>query len=167
MSDEKGMSKELFEKLYCFNCAQCERGGVYKIGELCYACEYATLLRERSESSGRFNKSYYMGELMIEFNRHCCYCGLRVYYSDYKGRPMASPDHMIPRSRGGGIGIANLVLSCWNCNNRKHDMTSEEYLYYLENGEWAASYKDYHDKKVSERRRSRNKDYFDSMRCSD
>lgn len=37
-------------------------------------------------------------------------------------------DHVIPRSRGGGHGIENLVTSCKPCNREKRDKLLEEWL---------------------------------------
>lgn len=37
-------------------------------------------------------------------------------------------EHVIPKSRGGSNRISNLVLSCRSCNQKKSNLTLEEYL---------------------------------------
>jgi 5-methylcytosine-specific restriction endonuclease McrA len=40
-------------------------------------------------------------------------------------------DHIIPLSRGGCNCRENKVISCWECNSRKHDKTPLEYFTWL------------------------------------
>lgn len=62
--------------------------------------------------------------ILLVFDNSCAYCGL-------KG-PMTQ-DHWIPLSRGGEYTVDNIVPACKRCNSRKHTMTGEEYLQFLEN----------------------------------
>ncbi|WP_022873615.1 HNH endonuclease [Nesterenkonia alba] len=48
--------------------------------------------------------------------RACAYCG----------KPAATVDHVIPRSRGGDSSWENLVACCGPCNVRKGDKTLEQ-----------------------------------------
>ena len=48
----------------------------------------------------------------------CVYCGLDLK-ADYDRFMMATEDHLLPGSKGGGRVLENLVLSCRTCNNLK------------------------------------------------
>ncbi len=48
----------------------------------------------------------------------CHYCGADVPAKD------ATADHVLPRCRGGKTSLTNLVLACFDCNNRKGAGTS-------------------------------------------
>jgi 5-methylcytosine-specific restriction endonuclease McrA len=63
-------------------------------------------------------------------NPHCHYCG----------NPIASPDeatldHKQPKSRGGKNSWANIVLSCFRCNNEKGDKSYDDYTSIIWGGE--------------------------------
>lgn len=75
----------------------------------------------------------------ILFNRQagrCWYCGDRLATvadlvdgglcrtSDARWPQI---EHQIPRSKGGGNRLSNLVLACVECNHEKGDWTVEEY----------------------------------------
>lgn len=47
----------------------------------------------------------------------CFYCG-------YKATEV---DHVVPRSRGGGLDPENLVAACFECNREKLDLTPDEW----------------------------------------
>ncbi len=49
-------------------------------------------------------------------DRACAYCG----------GPAETVDHVVPRSRGGGLTWENAVAACLRCNHRKADRTPEE-----------------------------------------
>lgn len=51
----------------------------------------------------------------------CC-----AYCRDLLDETEATLDHVLPKSRGGGGGVSNLVLSCFDCNNLKGDRTPDE-----------------------------------------
>lgn len=48
------------------------------------------------------------------------------------GKPLSRKNmtiaHKIPLSRGGDNSMGNLVLSCWNCNHMKNNLTMEEFV---------------------------------------
>lgn len=56
----------------------------------------------------------------------CVYCGQPLGW----GHPsVENPqiDHVVPRARGGGNGIDNLVAACRACNSAKGTMSAEEF----------------------------------------
>jgi 5-methylcytosine-specific restriction endonuclease McrA len=64
-----------------------------------------------------------------KFNRHnvylrdkgrCQYCGHRVPKSDF------TFDHVVPRKLGGQTTWKNVVIACFECNQRKADRTPEQ-----------------------------------------
>lgn len=50
----------------------------------------------------------------------CQYCGRQP------GRALLTMDHVLPRSRGGGLTWENIVTACMNCNQRKGNRLPEE-----------------------------------------
>jgi 5-methylcytosine-specific restriction endonuclease McrA len=53
----------------------------------------------------------------------CPYCGKDIDVI------LAVPDHKVPLSRQGGLGLDNLMLCCWHCNCEKGEMTATAYIY--------------------------------------
>lgn len=79
------------------------------------------------------NASYRLGAANIDLDaacaallpaRACAYCG-RDLGADWQ------LEHMLPLSRGGAHELANLALSCPDCNLAKRRMTAPEYLAWL------------------------------------
>ena len=67
-------------------------------------------------------QGYEVREYLLEkFNRKCCYCG--------KTNIPLEVEHIIPKSRGGTNRIDNLCLACHECNQKKGNMTAEEFGY--------------------------------------
>jgi len=65
---------------------------------------------------------YEVREYLLEkFSRKCCYCG--------KENIPLEIEHIIPKSRGGTNRIDNLCLACHECNQKKGNMTAEEFGY--------------------------------------
>ena len=58
--------------------------------------------------------------LLEKYHYSCVYC-------EAKNVPFEK-EHVIPRSRGGSNRISNLVLSCRECNEKKDNMSIEEFL---------------------------------------
>lgn len=56
------------------------------------------------------------------YNGRCAICGKPVTRKDM------TISHKIPLSRGGDNGMDNLMLSCWECNHAKNNLTMEEFL---------------------------------------
>ncbi len=88
---------------------------------------FDTQLMQNPEISG---KQYQQGDLLgwqlrsYVFHRDgriCAYCGRK----DAKRYEM---DHIVPKSAGGSDRVANLVVSCHDCNARKGNLSVEEYL---------------------------------------
>lgn len=51
----------------------------------------------------------------------CYYCGLELT------KQTSTYDHVVPRSRGGRSTVENLVLACSPCNNKKSNMSLDDY----------------------------------------
>jgi len=67
-------------------------------------------------------QGYEIREYLLEkFGRKCCYCG--------KENVPLEVEHIIPKSRGGTNRIDNLCLACHECNQKKGNMTAEEFGY--------------------------------------
>lgn len=56
----------------------------------------------------------------------CIYCNTKV------PTKLVSPDHKLPRSRGGSDTIENIQLTCRGCNFAKGSLTDEEFKCLLE-----------------------------------
>jgi 5-methylcytosine-specific restriction endonuclease McrA len=83
----------------------------------------------------------------------CAYCGAALVPVGDAGRAVLIPaggawtplpgyhwpteDHVVPRTRGGGDELANLVLACQPCNTDKGSQTIEQWLVRLEAAAWA------------------------------
>ncbi len=65
-------------------------------------------------------QGYEIREYLLEkFGRKCAYCGK-------KDVPLEI-EHIIPKSRCGNSRVNNLTISCHKCNQKKGDMTAEEF----------------------------------------
>lgn len=53
----------------------------------------------------------------------CRYCGIKVNWSDRRGRNGGTYDHVIPGLAG---GVDNLVVACRSCNSSKRNRTPEQ-----------------------------------------
>lgn len=54
-------------------------------------------------------------------NGHCAYCGKKVSLEK------VTRDHVVPKSKGGGNTVENILPSCKKCNGSKGDMNLEEF----------------------------------------
>ena len=64
---------------------------------------------------------YEVKEYLLEkYSYSCAYC-------EVKNVPFEK-EHVIPKSRGGSNRISNLVLSCRSCNEKKDNLTIDEFL---------------------------------------
>ena len=95
-------------------CIQCNRWAVDN-GSRCVG---HTRMRTRAKWAPHH------GQLADDFasklaDRHfkCVYCG----------GPWAVRDHVLPLSRGGTSRIENLEPACWRCNQKKRELTPEEW----------------------------------------
>lgn len=61
--------------------------------------------------------------LVLTQKRRCYYCG----QSFGLGLRMATKDHKLPRSRGGGSAMSNLAAACARCNTAKGSLTEDEF----------------------------------------
>lgn len=65
---------------------------------------------------------YEIKEYLLEkWGRKCAYCG--------KENVPLEVEHIIPKSRGGTNRISNLTIACHECNQKKGNMTAEEFGY--------------------------------------
>lgn len=65
---------------------------------------------------------YEVREYLLEkWGRKCAYCGK-------EGVPLEI-EHIIPKSRGGTDRVSNLTLACHECNQKKGNLTAEEFGY--------------------------------------
>ena len=63
---------------------------------------------------------YHIREYLLEkFKRQCVYCKKK----DCK----LEIEHIVPKSRGGSNRVNNLTIACHECNQRKDNMTAEEF----------------------------------------
>ena len=72
------------------------------------------------------SKEYSKRRLELVFNKtggRCAYCG-KVLSDD------ATIDHIIPRSKGGGNNLDNLLPSCRSCNTSKGVKSLEEFRFW-------------------------------------
>ncbi len=89
--------------------------------------KFDTQLMKNPEISGVEYKQgtlqgYEVREYLLEkYSRKCCYC-------DKENIPLQI-EHIIPKSRGGTNRIDNLCIACRECNQKKGNMTAEEFGY--------------------------------------
>ena len=63
---------------------------------------------------------YHIREYLLEkFKRQCVYCKKKDCQLEI--------EHIIPKSRGGSNRVNNLTIACHDCNQRKDNMTAEEF----------------------------------------
>ncbi len=67
-------------------------------------------------------QGYEVREYLLEkFGRKCAYCG--------KTDVPLEIEHIIPKSRGGTNRVDNLTIACHDCNQKKNNLTAEEFGY--------------------------------------
>lgn len=67
-------------------------------------------------------KGYEVREYLLEkWGRKCGYCG--------KTDVPLEVEHIVPKSRGGSDRVSNLIISCHECNQKKGNLTAEEFGY--------------------------------------
>lgn len=82
-------------------------------------------------AKARRRKNYKMNKknrIYLLFNGLCFWCDQEVSREEIKGRPKASRDHILPKSKGGSWNITNFVLACCSCNRDRGDKYFEEYM---------------------------------------
>lgn len=60
----------------------------------------------------------------------CAYCGVETHRLGKglsRSPRLATLDHVVPRSRGGPLKAANLVLACQACNNQRGIMDAQAF----------------------------------------
>jgi 5-methylcytosine-specific restriction endonuclease McrA len=66
---------------------------------------------------------YEVREYLLERDGHAC-----RYCNGLSKDPVLEVEHKIPKSRDGSSSIRNLVMACHACNEKKDDLTPEEWL---------------------------------------
>ena len=66
--------------------------------------------------------------LLKKHSGNCVLCSESVVLKPLDHPRAATIDHIVPLSRGGADVIVNMQLACLECNQKKGDMTMEEYL---------------------------------------
>lgn len=74
---------------------------------------------------GHFQDLMYDLTYNIKDGKKCYYCGYPLT------REKSTLDHMFPKDLGGPTLPINLAISCSSCNNKKSNLTEEEFLFYL------------------------------------
>lgn len=59
--------------------------------------------------------------IQSKFGNRCAYCGEKLKYKNL------TLDHIIPKSMGGTRTESNLYPACFRCNNKKADMSLEDF----------------------------------------
>jgi hypothetical protein len=77
--------------------------------------------RSRFRTPAKLNKK----NVKIRDKYLCQYCGR--HESELKHHEILNWDHVVPRSLGGRHEWMNVAIACSTCNNKKADMTVEEY----------------------------------------
>lgn len=59
----------------------------------------------------------------------CFYCDVETSpHHERMHERQTTIDHLVPKSKGGLNKTPNLVIACNSCNNKKKDLTLEEFL---------------------------------------
>lgn len=68
-------------------------------------------------------------QLIGRDGHRCAWCGRGLKSRGLaKGNLIATADHVIPKSKGGGNALDNLILACHQCNGRRGDMDADLFL---------------------------------------
>lgn len=59
--------------------------------------------------------------LRMRTKGHCGYCGV------YVPKGETTRDHIVPRAKGGQTNAENLLMCCFECNQRKADLDMEDF----------------------------------------
>lgn len=81
--------------------------------------------------SPRSKKSKLLRLLAAQGGR-CYYCDSALCRGAQHPKAQPTLDHRVPPGRGGSNAIENLVAACFDCNQRKGDMTGDEFLAMLD-----------------------------------
>lgn len=87
----------------------------------CHA-QYPDLPKSRVKKKPKISRRCVRQRLLRNQKNKCLYCEC---YLDVRSMTL---DHMVPRSKGGTNTFDNLAAACSKCNNKKGDMTKDEFL---------------------------------------
>lgn len=65
------------------------------------------------------NTASKVARLHAQHGDHCHWCHRLMDFTNDRSRHYRTLDHLVDREIGGGNGIANLVLACWECNQKR------------------------------------------------
>ena len=82
---------------------------------------HRNVIAKRRRAVGGFTAKEWM-ELLRSSKFRCRYCRKKL------SRNTATPDHIVPLSKGGTNWIENIAPACLPCNQRKNALTEKEYL---------------------------------------
>ena len=83
--------------------------------------DYPSVVRYLVGGDSKFRKSRLTRAALWARDKGVC-----VYCKKSLSKMAVTKDHVMPRSRGGGSGWDNIVVSCRDCNNTKGNRTPEE-----------------------------------------
>jgi len=66
--------------------------------------------------------------LLFQQDGRCFYCDKKIYHPDRGLLPIATVDHVQPKSAGGTGDIENKVMACAPCNERKGCLPLNKFL---------------------------------------
>lgn len=97
-----------------------------------FALETAKFDMQKLENPEIAGKQYQQGKMfgytdkkayLLERKKRCCiYCGIHA------SKAKMEIEHVIPKSKGGTDSLNNLVLSCFDCNQKKDNQDLSEFL---------------------------------------
>ena len=109
------------------------KNGYYGRASNCSSCLSALGHKRRvSLREGDFDKTVTKEALFTLLGYECFYCGETMVTSSTTGQKydplLATYEHIVPVSKGGGHTFDNVVLACWRCNCSKNAMSYEDFL---------------------------------------
>lgn len=82
---------------------------------------FPSILRLKSQIHQKAKYPAFSKENVTRRDKSSCqFCGIKLSPNQ------VTIDHVIPKSRGGGNNFYNCVVSCFDCNNKKRNLTPEE-----------------------------------------
>jgi hypothetical protein len=106
-------------------------------GWTCHYCSIRLIPTGEESSICKWVEAYDAGAWWLDPDRSSCSCGEHApgerctrpgSWAAPDGYAWPTIDHKIPRARGGGDSLANLVLACMNCNCRKGPRSYEFFV---------------------------------------
>lgn len=111
-----------------YECGHCEWGqhGVASRERCMCQCHPRQNTSRKSKPKSGEGRRRIVKALLARDGRHCYWCHVQ-----FKGLYDPTVEHLIPRARGGGNNMENLVLACDWCNQKRGIMTIREFRAWL------------------------------------